>query len=88
MSFILQETKKENTNEKKSLIKEFFSDEMIKMLYYHCCRIDIEDNNEKAELIEELLGPEFQLLGVGTNRLAFLYRGMCIKIAIDRRGNQ
>jgi hypothetical protein len=59
---------------------------MIKMLYYHCCRIDIEDNNDKAEMIEELLGPEFQLLGVGTNRLAFLYRGLVVKVAIDRRG--
>ena len=84
--FVIPEAKKENNEEKKSLIKKFFSDEMIKILYYHCLRIDIEDNNDKAEMIEELLGPEFQLLGVGTNRIAFLYRGLVVKVSMDRRG--
>jgi len=79
------------------LLNQIFSKEMIKMLFYHCCRIDIEDNNEKAELLQELLGPEFIELGTGTNRMAFLYRpdpdrefkggsGLTIKIALDRRG--
>ena len=77
----------ENTDiPQRSLINEFFSEEMIKMLYYHCCRVDIADNNEKAELIKELLGPEFIELGTGTNRIALLHRGLCCMIALDRRG--
>lgn len=79
------------------LLNQIFSKDMIKMLFYHCCRIDIEDNNEKAELLQELLGPEFIELGTGTNRMAFLYNpssdrefmggaGLTIKIALDRRG--
>lgn len=74
------------SNKPKSLIREFFSDDIIKMLYYHCCRVDIEDNNEKAEMIKELLGSEFVELGTGTNRIAFLHRGLCCMIALDRRG--
>lgn len=73
-------------NENKSLIREFFSDEMLKILYYHACRTDIPDNNEKGEMIEELLGPEFQILGTGTNRIALLHNGVVCKIALDRRG--
>lgn len=80
-----------------SLINNIFSKEMLKMLYYHACRVDISDNNEKAEMISELLGPEFQELGTGTNRIAFLYTpsserefrggaGLVYEIALDRRG--
>lgn len=80
-----------------SLINEIFSKDLLKMLYYHACRVDIEDNNDKAELIAELLGPEFQELGTGTNRIAFLYTpgsdrkfrggaGLVYEIALDRRG--
>ena len=67
------------------------------MLYYHACRVDIEDNNDKAEMVKELLGDEFQELGSGTNRIAFLYTpgpnrkfrggaGLVYEIALDRRG--
>jgi hypothetical protein len=70
---------------------------MLKMLYYHACRVDIEDNNDKAEMISELIGPEFQELGTGTNRIAFLYSpnaerefrggaGLVFEFALDRRG--
>jgi hypothetical protein len=66
-------------------------------LYYHACRIDIEDNNDKAEMIAELIGPEFEELGTGTNRIAFLYTpsperefrggaGLVYEFALDRRG--
>lgn len=83
--------------EKGSLIRNIFSKDLLKVLYYHACRIDIEDNNEKAEMIAEILGPEFQELGTGTNRMAFLYTpnedrefrggaGLVYKIALDRRG--
>lgn len=82
-----------------SLICNIFSKDLLKVLYYHACRIDIEDNNDKAEMIAEILGSEFQELGTGTNRMAFLYTpnedrefrggaGLVYKIALDRRGYQ
>ena len=58
----------------------------MKKLYYHCLRVDIPDNNEKAKMIQELLGPDFYELGTGTNRITFLYHNFAIKIACDRRG--
>ena len=84
-------------NKVESLINQIFSKEQLKMLYYHACRVDIDDNNDKAEMISELLGPEFQELGTGTNRIAFLYNpspsrrfkggaGLVYEIALDRRG--
>lgn len=73
-------------NKPNSLIEHFFSKEMIKMLHYHACRIDIPDNNDKAELIKELLGPDFIELGTGTNRIALLHNNMVCKIALDYRG--
>lgn len=87
----------EEAEETGSLINQIFSKEMLKMLYYHACRIDIEDNNDKAELIQELIGTEFQELGTGTNRIAFLYTpnsertfrggaGLVFVFALDRRG--
>lgn len=69
-----------------SLISAFFSSDMIKMLYYHACRVDIADNNDKAELVQELVGPDFIELGTGTNRIAFRHNGVVVKIALDRRG--
>ena len=71
----------------KNLIREIFSDEMIRTLFYHCLRVDIPDNNDKAEMIKMLLDPnEFDELGTGTNRIAFLHNGLVCKIALDRRG--
>lgn len=79
----LPNLQKENN---KFLINHFFSKEMLKKLHYHSCRVDIADNNEKAEMIKELLGSEFHELGTGTNRIAFHYNGFVVKIALDYRG--
>lgn len=61
------------------------------------CRVDIEDNNDKADLITELIGPEFEEVGAGTNRIVYKFtpgpdrefRGgssLLFIIALDRRG--
>lgn len=82
---------------RESLINKIFSKELQKELYFHACRIDIDDNNDKAELISELLGDEFQEIGTGTNRVAYLYTpseerkfrggaGLVYEFALDRRG--
>ena len=87
----------QDVEETGSLITQIFDTELLKMLYYHACRVDIEDNNDKAEMVKELLGDEFQELGSGTNRIAFLYTpgpnrkfrggaGLVYEIALDRRG--
>lgn len=87
----------QDNSETESLINQIFTKDQLKMLYYHACRIDIDDNNDKAEMISDLLGPEFQELGTGTNRIAFLYNpnsnrefrggaGLVYEIALDRRG--
>lgn len=87
----------QSQEESGSLIRQIFSDDMLKMLFYHACRVDIEDNNVKAELVKELLGNEFQELGTGTNRISLLYNpspdrtfkggaGLNYIIALDRRG--
>ena len=80
-----------------SLIDKVFSKELLKTLYYHACRIDISNNNIKAEIVLRLLGPEFIDIGTGTNRIAVTYSpgpdrkfrggaGLIYKIALDRRG--
>lgn len=97
MAIIPGLTDHDEIEETGSLINQIFSKELIKMLYYHACRVDIEDNNDKAALIPELIGPEFQEIGTGTNRMSFLYSpnqerefrggaGMVFVIALDRRG--
>lgn len=81
----------------KSLINQIFTKDQLKKLYYHACRIDIEDNNDKAEMLSEFLGPEFDEIGTGTNRVAYLYTpsedrdfrgggGLVFEFALDRRG--
>lgn len=71
----------------KNLIREIFSDDLLKTLMYHCLRVDIPDNNDKAEMIKKLLPKDkFDELGTGTNRIAFLHNGLVCKIALDRRG--
>ena len=72
--------------EGKSLINKFFPKETIKKLYYHATNVRFEDNNEKAEIIKYILGPEFEELGTGTNRIAFLHNGFVVKVALDYRG--
>lgn len=70
----------------KKLIPEYFTKDMIKELYYHAMTPVFPDNNEKAKIVSKLLGPEFEVLGLGTNRIAFLHNGMVCVIALDRRG--
>lgn len=69
-----------------SVIREFFSNELLKELYWHACRIDITDNNEKAEMILDILGDDFPEVGTGTNRIAVSHNGIVFKIGFDRRG--
>ena len=87
----------EVTHNQRSLINQIFTKDQLKMLYYHACRIDIDDNNDKAQMISEFLGPEFDEIGTGTNRVAYLYTpsedrdfrgggGLVFEFALDRRG--
>lgn len=69
-----------------NLIQYFFSDDIIKALFYTCLRIDIPDNNMKAEVVKKILGLDFEEIGTGTNRIALLHNGVIVKIALDRRG--
>lgn len=80
-----------------SLVQKIFPKDMLKFLYYHACRVDIDDNNVKAEILTEVLGPEFTELGTGTNRVAYSYSpgddrefrggaGLVFEVSIDRRG--
>lgn len=70
-----------------SLISKFFTPAQIKTLFHYACRVDIADNNDKAEAIKAILpATEFDELGTGTNRIGFLHNGMVVKLALDRRG--
>ena len=62
-----------DTTKPTNIIRQVFSDDQLKALYYLAMRIDIEDNNDKAEMIKMIVPPEFEELGTGTNRIAFLY---------------
>ncbi len=69
-----------------NLIRLYFSDELLRALMIICLRVDISDNNDKAELIKMIMPEGFDELGTGTNRIAFLHAGTVFKIALDRRG--
>ena len=69
-----------------NLIQYFISDEVMRALFYNCLRIDIPDNNMKAEVVKKILGPDFEEIGTGTNRIALLHNGVIVKVALDRRG--
>ena len=58
----------------------------MKALYHDCLRLDIGDNNVKAEICSAILGTGFSEIGTGTNRIAFLHNGVVVKVALDRRG--
>ena len=72
----------------KSKIKEYFSEEQIKALYYNALRVDLEseNNNGKAEFVKAIIGEGFQKLGPGTNRAAFMKDGYVFKFALDKEG--
>lgn len=82
---------------KPSLINQIFTKDQLKMMYVHACRIDIDDNNDKAYMLQEMLGDEFHEIGTGTNRMTFHYNpgrnrefrggaGLIFEFALDRRG--
>ena len=75
-----------DTTKPTNIIRQVFSDDQLKALYYLAMRIDIEDNNDKAEMIKMIVPKDFVELGTGTNRIAFLYNNLVYKIALDRRG--
>lgn len=67
-----------------SLINKFFTPAQIKTLFHYACRVDIADNNDKAEAIKAILTPDkFDELGTGTNRIGFLRNGMVVKVALN-----
>ena len=67
-------------------ITDIFSEEQLKAIYLLCLRVDIKNNNLKADILKELVPEGFDEIGTGTNRMAFLYNGYIFKIALDRRG--
>lgn len=69
-----------------NLIREVFTQEQLILLTRHMLRVDIPDNNDKAEMVKMFVPSGFQELGTGTNRIAFLYNNLVYKIALDRRG--
>lgn len=70
-----------------SHIKKFFDPIITKKLFGNALLIDIDDNNEKVDIIRQLLPPDFTELAPGTNRYAVRGPdGFCYKIALDRRG--
>ncbi|MCM1214139.1 MAG: hypothetical protein NC548_06415 [Lachnospiraceae bacterium] len=69
-----------------NLIRTVFTDEQLILLTRHMLRVDIPDNNDKAEMVKMFVPKGFQELGTGTNRIAFLHNNLVYKIALDRRG--
>lgn len=67
-------------------IEKYFSKGLIKFLYGLATSYEYTDNNEKAKIIATVLGEEFEELGTGTNRIAFVRGPFVYKIALDRRG--
>lgn len=90
---ILDDTDKESRP--KNLIRSTFPDPVLKWLFQLALRVDIADNNDKADMIRVMFASKefkdlgvnnFTELGTGTNRIAFLHNGLVYKIALDRRG--
>ncbi len=73
-----------------SKINKYFSKDLLKLFYYYALNYELGDNNQKAELYEEILESVhpgmFRKLGTGTNRIAFQRGHFVFKIALDRRG--
>lgn len=69
------------------LVDHFFTPEEMKAITILALRVDIADNNDKAEILMDILPKgKFQELGTGTNRMTLYRSGVAIKIALDRRG--
>ena len=69
-----------------NLIDYFFDHKTMRALTYNALDYHIADNNEKALVVKEILGDDYQELGTGTNRVAYLHNGVVVKVALDRRG--
>ena len=69
-----------------SYIKEYFTKDMLKALYLIAMDNSYPHNNAKAQAILNLIGPEFQELGPGTNRVVVKRDKAVFKSAMDRRG--
>lgn len=69
-----------------SYIEEYFSDDLLKALYLVAMDNSYPNNNVKAQKILDLIGPDFQELGPGTNRVVVKRDKAVFKIAMDRRG--
>lgn len=67
-------------------IEEMFDKDTRIKLYLNSVNYRIPDNNDRAQVVRDMLEPEFVHLGTGTNRITFLKDGYAVKIALDRRG--
>lgn len=77
-----------NLTKKRSLIQQYFSDELKMELFKVTMEVEL-DNNSKGAVIKELLtkyNVPYTSLGSGTNRMAVLVDGYAIKIALDKDG--
>lgn len=81
-----------SSNEKKvkkrSLILQYFSDELLIELMKVTMMFDV-NNNDKGAIIKKLLTDyevPFTSLGSGTNRMAVLIDGYAVKFALDKDG--
>lgn len=73
----------------RSRIHHYFTPDLIQKLYKVCKDVFIQDNNQKAEAIIDILNEHeivFNELGPGTNRLAILIDNYVFKIAFDEAG--
>lgn len=77
----------ENGKPRPSVILTFFSDDLLKKLYYNAWRTDICDLNLKASIASMLMSESgFDEIGTGTNRIVFNKNGLIFKVAIDIPG--
>lgn len=67
-------------------IRAAFTDEQLEYLYSLVYCHDLPDNNEKADYIQQIIGPEFEEVGTGTNRFCAIKDGYTWKFALDNRG--
>ena len=71
-----------------SRIMKYFGLNLMKFLFCFATSYDYTKNNMKAEVISWIVrhSGDFEELGTGTNRIAFLNGKYVFKIALDRRG--
>ena len=70
-----------------SKINRYIPDEIKAKLYRIASDYTIPDDNEKADMIKEIMRPlGFKEIGTGTNRIAFMKGRYCYKVALDDRG--